>query len=183
MGSVGGQEDILEILEFVEFVLEDMRGKVKLCDWEKQVGKTILFCDDCVIMTYVNAPIHDMLIRIKNAAMARKHSIDGVVYSKFKVKVLDLLKQYKFVKTYTVEEDGAKKFLKIDLYPVENPIDDIPEIKFYSKPSRPWYVSYRDLHAVAGGKGIGIISTSKGLMATHVAKQQKLWGELIAEIY
>ncbi len=134
-------------------------------------------------MTYVNAPIHDMLIRIKNAAMARKNSVAGVVYSNFKVKVLDLLKQYGFIKSYEVQEDGAKRFLKIALNPVENPVNDIPEIKFYSKPSRPWYVSYRDLHSVAWGKGIGIISTSKGLMATHVAKSQKLGGELIAEIY
>ncbi len=177
------QEDISEILEFVEYVWEDMQEKERLCDWEKQVGKIILFCDDWGIMTYVNAPVHDMLIRIKNAAMARKTFVDGVVYSKFKVKVLDLLKQYQFVKSYEVKEDGAKKFLKIALKPVENPVDDIPEIKFYSKPSRPWYVSYRDLHSVAGGKGIGIISTSKGLMATHVAKAQKLGGELIAEIY
>jgi ribosomal protein S8 len=36
---------------------------------------------------------------------------------------------------------------------------------------------------VAGGKGIGIISTNQWLMPTHVAKVKKLWGELIAEIY
>ena len=45
------------------------------------------------------------------------------------------------------------------------------------------YVGYKDLHSVAGGKGIGIISTNQGLMPTHVAKQKKLGGELIAEIY
>lgn len=134
-------------------------------------------------MTYVNAPVHDMLIRIKNAAMARKTLVKDVVFSKFKVNVLDLLKQYGFIKSYDIIENDAKKYLTIALNPVENALNDIPEIKFYSKPSRPWYVGYKDLHSVAGGKGIGIISTSKGLMATHVAKKQKLWGELIAEIY
>lgn len=125
-------------------------------------------------MTYVNAPVHDMLIRIKNAAMARKELVKDVVFSKFKVNVLDLLKQYGFIKSYDIVEHDAKKYLTITLNPVENALNDIPEIKFYSKPSRPWYVSYRDLHSVAGGKGIGIISTNKGLMATHVAKKQKL---------
>jgi small subunit ribosomal protein S8 len=66
---------------------------------------------------------------------------------------------------------------------VENPGQDVPVVKFYSKPSRPWYVSYKDLKSVASGRGIGLISTSEGLMPTHVAKQKKLGGELIAEIY
>jgi small subunit ribosomal protein S8 len=62
-------------------------------------------------------------------------------------------------------------------------VDDIPNVKFFSKPSRPWYVGYKDLKLVAWGKGIGIISTNQGLMATHVAHEKKIGGELIAEIY
>lgn len=134
-------------------------------------------------MTYVNAPIHDLLIRIKNAYMAHKLSVDGVVYSNFKIKILELLKQYGFVKDFEVIEDWKKRFIKISLKMVENPVDDIPEIKFYSKPSRPWYVSYKDIKLVAGGKWIGIISTNQWLMPTHVAKKKKVWWELIAEIY
>jgi small subunit ribosomal protein S8 len=134
-------------------------------------------------MSYVNAPIHDLLIRIKNAYMARKTTVEGVVFSKFKVKVLDLLKEYHFIKDYTVIEDGAKKMINVNLHIVKDPINDIPAVKFYSKPSRPRYVGYKDLHTVAGGKGIGIISTNQGLLPAHVAKQKKLGGELIAEIY
>jgi len=134
-------------------------------------------------MSYVNAPIHDLLIRIKNAYMARKTTVEGVVFSKFKVKVLDLLKEYNFIKEYVIVEEGKKKTITITLKIVKNPVDDIPEIKFYSKPSRPWYVGYKDLQNVAGGKGIGIISTNQGLLPVHIAKQKKLGGELIAEIY
>jgi len=134
-------------------------------------------------MWYVNAPIHDLLIRIKNAYMARKTSIDGIVYSKFKEKILELLVQYRFVKGFNIIEDGKKKFLRVTLKPVINPINDIPHIKFYSKPSRPWYVGYKQLRSVASGKGIGIVSTSQGLMPAHLAKQKKLGGEFIAEIY
>ncbi len=134
-------------------------------------------------MTYVNAPIHDLLIRIKNAYMARKTVVDGIVFSNFKVKVLELLKEYGFVQAFEVQGDESKKYLVVYLREVVNPINDIPEIKFYSKPSRPWYVSYKDLHPVAGGKWIWIISTSKWLMATHIAKKNKIWWELIAEIY
>jgi small subunit ribosomal protein S8 len=134
-------------------------------------------------MSYVNAPIHDLLIRIKNAYMARKTTVEGVVFSKFKVKVLDLLKEYHFVKDYVLVEDGTKTTITVNLHVVKDPINDIPEVKFYSKPSRPRYVGYKELRQVAGGKGIGIISTNQGLLPVHVAKQKKLGGELIAEIY
>lgn len=133
--------------------------------------------------TYVNAPIHDLLIRIKNAYMARKTSVDGVVFSNFKTKILDLLQQYKFVESFKIKEEGKKKFITVALKKVTNPVDDIPNVKFFSKPSRSWYVSYKDISLVAWGKGIWIISTNQGIMAAHVAKQKKLGGELIAEIY
>ena len=134
-------------------------------------------------MSYVNAPVHDLLIRIKNAYMARKTTVDWVVFSKFKVNVLDLLKEYGFVKGYEVKEIDGKKFISIELKKVVDPVNDIPSVKFFSKPSRPWYVGYKDLKSVAGGKGLWIISTNQGLLPVHVAKERKLWGELIAEIY
>ena len=134
-------------------------------------------------MTYVNAPVHDLLIRIKNAYMARRTTVDGVVYSKFKANILELLKQYGFVKDFSIQGSDAKKVISIELKKVVNPVNDIPSVKFFSKPSRPRYVGYKDLKTVAGGKGLGIISTNQGLLPVHVAKQKKLGGELIAEIY
>ena len=134
-------------------------------------------------MSYVNAPVHDLLIRIKNAYMARRTTVDGVVYSKFKANILDLLKQYGFVKDFSIQGTDSKKEISIELKKVVNPVNDIPSVKFYSRPSRPWYVGYIDLKSVAGGKGLGIISTNQGLLPAHVAKQKKLGGELIAEIY
>ena len=134
-------------------------------------------------MSYVNAPVHDLLIRIKNAYMARRTTVDGVVYSKFKANILDLLKQYGFVKDFSIQGTDSKKEISIELKKVVNPVNDIPSVKFYSRPSRPWDVGYKDLKSVAGGKGLGIISTNQGLLPVHVAKQKKLGGELIAEIY
>lgn len=134
-------------------------------------------------MTYVNAPIHDLLIRIKNAYKARKSQVVDVPYSNFKIEVLKLLKQYNFVKDHEVFAEGNKKRITVYLKPLTNEVDDVPVIKFFSTPSRPWYVGYKDLKQIAGGKGIGIISTSEWLLPTHLAKKKKLWGQLIAEIY
>lgn len=125
-------------------------------------------------MTYVNAPIHDLLIRIKNAYMARKTSVEGVTFSNFKVKILELLKQYGFIQNFEIKEVEKKKYIEITLKRVINPVNDVPNIKFFSKPSRPRYISYKNISTVAGGKGIGIMSTNQGLMPAHIAKQKKL---------
>jgi len=133
--------------------------------------------------TFVNAPLHDMLIRIKNAYMGRKTNVDNVQYSKLKENVLEILKKNGFVKDYKVVENGPKKILEITLKEVTNLIQDVPVIKFYSKPSRRVYVSYKDLHKVAGGLGIGVISTNKWVMTTKQAKIDKVGWELMFEIY
>jgi len=133
--------------------------------------------------SFVNAPLHDMLVRIKNAYMARKKYVKQVQYSKLKENVLNILKKNGFIVDYKIVGDDKKKFIDITLKDVVNPIQDIPVIKFYSKPSRRVYVSYKDLHKVAGWLGIGVISTNKWLLTTKEAKYNKVWWELLFEIY
>lgn len=131
----------------------------------------------------VTAPIQDLLIRIKNSYMARRTHVKWVWYSRFTKSVLDILLNYKFIKSYEILVDGVKKSFDITLFEVNNPTEDIPVVRFFSVPSRRWYVSYKDLKPVAGWQWIGIISTSKWVLPTHKAKQMKVGGELIAEIY
>ncbi len=100
-------------------------------------------------MSLVNAPIHDLLIRIKNAYMARRHRVEGVVHSNFKTQVLDLLQKYRFISSYETIEEGKKKFLAIDLYVTGNLNEDIPVVTFFSKPSRRWYVGWKEIKPVA----------------------------------
>lgn len=134
-------------------------------------------------MSIVNAPVHDLLIRIKNAYMARNNIVEWVDYSWFKVKVLEILKDNWFIKNYKVSEmENNKKFISVYLTNTGNK-NDIPVIKFISKPSKRTYVSYNELKKVAWWRWIWIISTSKGLIVTDKAKELKVWGELIAEIY
>lgn len=130
-----------------------------------------------------NAPIHDLLIRIKNAYMARRTELTGIVYSKMAERVLHLLREYWFVSNYQITTEGKKKFFVVYLFDVVDKNQDIPVVKFYSRPWRRRYVSYKNLKPVAWWQGIGIISTSKGLLPTHIAKKEKVGGELIAEIY
>ncbi|NCQ82597.1 30S ribosomal protein S8 [bacterium] len=57
-----------------------------------------------------------------------------------KESVLKLLKQYSFITNYEQYEVDNKKFLKVHLKEVHDKIQDVPVIKFYSKPSRRWYI-------------------------------------------
>lgn len=109
----------------------------------------------------VVAPAQDLLIRVKNAYMARKNTVTDIVHSNFLESMVVLLKKYKFIKNYTIDVDGNKKFLNLQLHDVVDPVQDVPVIRLFSKPSRRWYVSYKDIRPVAGGAGIGIISTNK----------------------
>ncbi len=171
----------LETLVFVEYASENTQENDLLWVWKKQADNFIFyFFTD---MSFVNAPIHDLLIRIKNAYMARRTTLEWVTYSQFKTKVLDLLQSYGFILSYEIVEQGSKKSLNIKLKQVKDEINDVPVIKFFSRPSRRWYVSYKDIKPVAAGRGIGILSTSQWLLPSHVAKQKKIGGELIAEIY
>lgn len=134
-------------------------------------------------MSYTNAPIIDLLIQIKNAYMARKRHLVWITASNFKVKVLELLKKARFISNFAVVTDGNKKSIEVDLLDSSVMNEVVPMIKLFSKPSRRHYVGYEEIKWVAGGKGIGLISTDKGLMFAHEAKAKKLGGELIAEIY
>ena len=171
-----------ENLISVESALENTQESDWLCDSKKQVGNFYYF-KRLIIMSIVNAPVHDLLIRVKNGYLARRPQVQGMISSKLRVAVCELLKKYKFIEDFQVTEENGKKTLTLDLNKFKSANEDIPVIKFYSKPSRRVYVSYHDLKPVAGHGGIGIISTNQGLMAAHVAKSLKIGGELIAEIY
>lgn len=134
-------------------------------------------------MSFVNSPITDLLLRIKNAYMARRQVVDWVMFSNFKLEILSLLKRYSFIENFEVVTDWSKKSIRVFLKEVKDASEDIPVVKLYSKPSRRYYVWKSSLNKVAGWRWIWIISTNKWVMATHEAYKQNLWWELIAEIY
>ena len=81
--------------------------------------------------------------------MARKTEISGVISSKSKIALCELLKKHGFILEYKVNSDNNKSFIEIELNEVKEAFQDVPVIKFYSKPSRRWYVSYKDIKPVA----------------------------------
>jgi small subunit ribosomal protein S8 len=126
-------------------------------------------------------PIADMLTRIRNAINVRKHEI-SLPHSNVKEAVAKLLKESNFIDAVSVEDARVGKTLTIRIAP-DNTNARITEITRLSKPGRRYYVKSAEIPAVKQGRGIVIVSTSKGMMTGEQAKAAKIGGELICKVY
>lgn len=124
----------------------------------------------------------NMLSSIKNAAMSGKPSIE-VPYTKESEEVAKNLRKAGFLENVKVfkEENSSFKKLHIDLV-FENGVSKITDVKRISKPGRRTYSGYKDLRRAAGGFGVTVVSTSRGVMDSSEARKKKLGGEVICEV-
>ena len=126
-------------------------------------------------------PIADMLSRIRNAIAVRKTEV-ALPHSKVKESVAQLLKDSRFIDSVSVEDAPVGKTLKVVInQPTSNA--RITEIVRLSKPGRRYYSRAEKIPVVKRGRGIVIVSTSKGMMTGLEAKKQGVGGELICKVY
>jgi len=122
----------------------------------------------------------DMFTRIRNAQMAEKSSV-SMPSSKMKLSVAEVLKQEGYIAEFSVSAD-AKPQLSIELKYFEGkPV--IEEIKRVSRPGLRQYKASSELPSVAGGLGIAIVSTSKGVMTDRAARNAGVGGEVICTVF
>ena len=128
-------------------------------------------------------PIADMLTRIRNAINVRKSEV-SLPHSNVKEAVAKLLKESNFVDGVAVEKvkDGPGKTLTIRICAEHQPAR-ITEIKRLSTPGRRSYTSAAEIPVVKRGRGVIIVSTSKGMIAGEQAKKANVGGELICKVY
>ncbi len=126
-------------------------------------------------------PIADMLTRIRNAIAVGKHEV-SLPHSKIKENVAISLRKNGFLHDVEVKTSGVGKQLHIVIN-LEGENAKITEIKRLSKPGRRAYTNAREMPQVKRGRGVLIISTSKGLMTGEEAKAQGVGGELICQVY
>lgn len=126
-------------------------------------------------------PIADMLTRIRNAVAVRKNEVQ-MPHSRVKQAVAELLRSNGFITDVRVSDATIGKTLHIV---INNPAENarITEIVRMSKPGRRYYVGANDIPSIKRGRGIVIVSTSKGMMTGQEARQQKVGGELICKVY
>jgi small subunit ribosomal protein S8 len=127
-------------------------------------------------------PIADMLTRIRNAIAVRKHEVT-LPHSNLKEAVAKILEESNFIDTVRVEGDKPGfKSLRIVINH-EGTNARITEIARLSTPGRRLYSSADEIPTVKRGRGIVIVSTSKGVMSGAKARAQHLGGELICKVY
>jgi small subunit ribosomal protein S8 len=122
-----------------------------------------------------------MLTRIRNAAAVQKASVD-VPYSLVKENVVKLLESAGFVENVKVKGDGIGKKIIIELNR-NGETAKITEIERVSKPGLRVYCGAEDIPVVKRGRGVVIVSTSKGMMTGDEARKIHVGGELICKVY
>jgi small subunit ribosomal protein S8 len=130
----------------------------------------------------VNDPIGDMIARIRNAQMRNKPKV-SMPGSKQRERVLEVLKSEGFIRGYaSVAHASGRNELEIELkYFDGTPV--IREIARVSKPGRRVYASVRALPRINNGLGVAIVSTPKGVMADHAARDANVGGEIICTVF
>lgn len=126
-------------------------------------------------------PIADLLTRIRNAAMVGKNEI-RVPSSKLKKVVAEQLKKNGYLAEVKTEAGKPRDVLVVTI--AENGSNpSFTELTRMSKPGRRMYSAAADIPRVKSGRGIVLISTSKGVMTGSEAVKQKLGGELLLKVY
>lgn len=126
-------------------------------------------------------PISDLLTRLRNACHSRHPKVD-IPASKTKVGIVELLKQSGYIKNYKLFRHEGKGVLRIYLkYLGKDPA--IQGVRRISRPSRRAYSRYTNLPKVRGGLGMLLVSTSKGIISDHSARESKIGGEVLCSVW
>lgn len=126
-------------------------------------------------------PIADMLSRIRNAMAVNKNEV-VMPHSKIKESVAKILQTSGFIDKVSEEEAVVGKSLKIVINS-DGSNSRITEIQRLSKPGRRMYVNVDSIPVVKRGRGIVVVSTSRGVMSGEQAKKEGIGGELICQVY
>lgn len=127
-------------------------------------------------------PIADYLTRIRNACKAG-HPWVEIPASKLKARISLVLREKGYIKDFILIEDGKQGMLRLLLKYQEDGRPVIYEIERVSKPGRRIYVKSTDIPRVNNGLGIGILSTSHGIVTDIEARKMQVGGEYLCKIW
>jgi small subunit ribosomal protein S8 len=130
----------------------------------------------------LNDPLGDMITRIRNAQQRAKPKV-STPGSKLRARVLDVLQTEGYIRGYaTVEHSDGRTEFEIELkYFDGTPV--IQEIARVSKPGRRVYASVKALPRIHNGLGVAILSTPKGVLADHAARDANVGGEILCTVF
>jgi len=127
-------------------------------------------------------PIADMLTRIRNAVTA-KHDYVNIPASKMKIAIADVLQREGYIRGYEVQDEAAKKLMRVQLNYTGKKEPVLSGIQRVSKPGLRVYVQKLEIPRVYGGLGIAILSTPQGIMTGQDAWRRKIGGEVLCYVW
>jgi small subunit ribosomal protein S8 len=127
-------------------------------------------------------PVGDMITRIRNGQMRLLNKVE-IPASRFREKILDILRNEGYISNYKlVETDNKKNQILVNLK-YSNGMPVIREITRISKPGRRVYSRADSIPKIQNGLGIAIMSTSKGVMTDNEARKNNLGGEVLCKVF
>lgn len=130
-----------------------------------------------------NDPISDFLTRIRNGIMVRKPQV-AIPFSKSKLALANLLKEEGYLNNVQIinEEDISRKSIVVDIRYVGE-VPAISGLKKVSKPGLRKYSKAQYAPRVLSGLGISVLSTNKGLVTDRKAREDKVGGEILCQVW
>ncbi len=125
--------------------------------------------------------IADLLTRIRNCLSVGKNEI-FLPTSKLKVAIVESLKKAGYLANFELIDHSPRNILHVTIAETGK-IPAIHEIDKVSKPGRRVYVAADEIPKVKSGRGIVLVSTSKGIMTGHEAVKNRLGGELLVKVW
>ncbi len=127
-------------------------------------------------------PITDYLNRIRNALLAEHEEVE-IPASRLKREMTRILKEQGYITDFSIEPASVGEVIKVKLRYTEERTPVISGMERVSRPGRRRYVAKADVPRVFGGMGTTIMSTSRGVMTGHEARQRGVGGEVVAHVW
>jgi small subunit ribosomal protein S8 len=130
-------------------------------------------------------PVADFLTRLRNAAKAQHHDVT-IPSSKLKRELARILKEQGYIDAWSLQPAGTEfpaERITVTLKYTNDRKPVISGIQRVSRPGQRHYVDHAHIPKIQGGMGTAIISTSRGVMTGHEARQLGVGGEVVAKVW
>jgi len=127
-------------------------------------------------------PVADLLTRIRNGTKSRLDHV-MVPASRLRANVIKVLRDEGYIDSFKLVRENGKATIDVQLKYDTKGAAVIRGLRRVSKPGRRVYVGYEKVSNIRSGAGVAILSTSRGVMTGRQARQSKVGGEYLCEVW